>query len=257
MSIRKTWWFNNYNKNISIELCWFGTPLIQLIVDGGEREFMIHLNGLLFGIFITFNNFLPKKWYPQDKSETYGTLPGKRELSLKIHHYCFWWCFWKDPDCWNSTDSKWISGSFDFKSFLIGKHEYRKEELMRGIYILSFLEGNYSVEVVRYLRYDSWQRWFTRKMTSYEVTAGYYHEGKFIELGIPLEGKGENSWDCGETYRSSMTFPAKRKDLNIKNCFDAALYFEQDLKKDRVRYGGSNWRPQISRVDKLQVFGVS
>lgn len=242
---RKFFHFGQNRKCISFEIAGFdSSPTIGLNVDGGEGDFVIHL-AFGIGLWITFTDFLPNNWYPTDRSDTYGSLPGERDLSIRFHHWSLWWCFWKDNSRWCSGDSKLRSGSFDFVRLLKGKHDCKWIVLEKEIHTISMTEKDYSVEVTKELRIDFWQRWFTNKSISYKVKCGYYDESKkFIECPIPVEGKGENSWDCGENARYSSSFPAKNDNHNIKNCSEAALYFEQDINKDRIRYGGKNWIPK-------------
>lgn len=254
-STRKHWRFGQNRKCISIETSGFTvTPSIYLEVDGGEGDFCIHL-GFFIGIWLTFTDFLPNSWYPQDKSATYGNLPGERTLSLKFHHWALWWCFWKDDDSWSRGDSRLRSGSFDFLRLIKGKHNCEFKELKKEMHVISMIEGNYSVEVIQQLRIDSWERWPTRNMITYEVKAGYYEEDKFIEVPIPVEGKGENSWDCDEDATFSSSFSGKHRKLNT--CVDAAMYFEHSMKKDRIRRARPGWLPkrfnEVRIIRKLQI----
>ncbi|HMT02299.1 MAG TPA: hypothetical protein PKD00_03165 [Burkholderiales bacterium] len=254
---RKFFYFGEEGKSISIEICGFNAnPAISFYIDGKERDVTFHL-GFIIGIYLTFTNFLPKSWYPQDKSETYGQLPGERELSIKFHHWYLWWCFWKDNTSWSNTDSKFRSGYIDFAQLIKGKHSCEWNIIEKEMHIISFIEGNYQVEVIKKNRIDKWQRWFSSKSISYEVKAGYYVDNNWIECPIPIEGKGENSWDCDEDARYSLSMPAKNEEHDIKNCKQAAMYFEYDIKKDRVRYGGNNWIPQAYRNNDILIIDNS
>ncbi len=241
---RKFFHFGKNRKCISIEVAGFdSTPSISLSVDGGERDFSIHI-GFGIGIWLTFTDLLPKSWYPSYETKEYGNLPTEKEISLRFHHWSLWWCLWKDDSSWKSTDNKWQSNNINFERLLKGKHTCKWEELEKDIFTISMIEGNYSTESVKKLRIDSWQRWFTKKSISYEVKSGYYEANEFIECPIPIQGKGENSWDCGENARYSSSFPSTIIKPEIKNCLQACLHFEQGVKLDRVRYGGKNWIPK-------------
>lgn len=246
MNIRKHWHFGE--KYIGLELSGFtSTPSIGFESNGDEGEIMFNLCGGI-GIYITLNGFLPNKWYPKDWSQTYGWLPGRREISLRFHHWSFWWTFWKDTDSWSNTDSKWKSGSFDFARFFMGRHTCNWTEIRKEMRIVSMPEGNYSVEVVQRQRIDSWERWFTKKSISWDVRVGYYENDKFVKRSIPIEGKGENSWDQGEDGTYSMSFPDRR----YGSFTNALLYFESEIKKDRIKRGGKNWMPESFRGQPLE-----
>lgn len=52
--------------------------------------------------------------------------------------------------------------------------------------------------------------------------------------GIPVPGKGENSWDCGDD--AYFGFGGATVD-------EAVAHIVKEAKKERARYGGPNWRP--------------
>jgi len=249
---RKTWWFGN-RKSISIETSgWKSHPSIYLQVDGDERCVVFHF-GLGFGIWLTFENFLPKKWYPSYVSKHgNGVLGCEKEISFKIHGGSFWWCLWKDDD--SSFRTSWRKGAFHFMDKIKGKHTYSKTEIERKQFILPFLEGNYNVEVIKSDRLDMWPRWPKSKMISFEVKAGYYNEEKvWVDKGVPVEGKGENSWDCDEDATYSISFPGHPYRKDIKSCYDSALYFWHSMMKSRERRGGAKWIPQQFKDRNLEV----
>lgn len=116
-----------------------------------------------------------------------------REIGISVHDRAIWWHFWvgtmaswsrKYPWCrW------WRQGSFHFAS-LLGKETHRCEALKRDIPLLIPMpEGVY--RAVAKIERRTWKRplWFARVRVSVDVT---------IPKGIPFQGKGENSWDCGD-----------------------------------------------------------
>ncbi len=241
------------SKSIAICICGFdSTPAISFEADGSENSFMIHL-AFGFGIFITFNRLIPGNWFPSDKDSSEKNHWGERELSLKFHHWSLWWSLWMPNMSWKSTDPKWRSGNIDFVRVLKGKHKCEWEELSKEMRLISFYEGSYWVECIEKLRIDSWKRWFTRKSISWEVRAGNYEGSVWKDKPIPVEGKGENSWDCDEDATYSSTFSGKSKERDIKTPFQAALYFEQSMKKERERRGGNKWTPQAFKTQKIQL----
>lgn len=60
-----------------------------------------------------------------------------------------------------------------------------------------------------------------------------------IPQGLPVPGKGENSWDCGEDAIYGSSFP--QDGLNVA---EAIAYIQADALRTRARYGGANWRPK-------------
>lgn len=257
---RKWWYFGkDYRKRVSIEIAgWHSTPHIILQADGDEGDIMFSL-ACGFAIYVTFAGFIPRSWYPTYESRySQSRIPESREFSLKIHGGIFWWNFWVSEEWASYSRNKtWRMGTFHFVDLIKGKHDYNKVEASRQQFILPFLEGIYNVEVIKWDRKDSWQRWPTRKMVTWEVRAGYYdgppNPCNWKDKGVPVEGKGENSWDCDEDATYSISFPGHpyRKDLRIP--YDAALYFWHSMMKSRERYGSAKWTPKDFEGKKLQI----
>lgn len=246
---KRWWWHFKNNREISFEIAGMNShPSIYFSVNGSDRKITFHL-GLGFAFWISFYGFIPEKWFPVEKNSyaPKGYLhSGRRQLGLHIHDWALWWTVWKDDNEWSSTTPKWRQGSWhpirDFK----GKHTCTWDVIETEYFVLPFLEGNYSVKVEKKLRTDTWPRWFTRKSVCYEVRPGYEKDGEFISVPVPHEGKGENSWDCGEDGTYSSHFPAKpySRRLEMRTCYDAALYFWQGAMETRKRYGSVKWMPQ-------------
>lgn len=252
---KRKWWHFKNDRAIAIEIAgWKSNPSIYVRIDGGERDICFHF-ALGFGIWITFERFLPKTWYPTYESKTHGRLPEERELSVSFHGGSFWWNFWVSEEWSSWTKNKtWRKGCWHIVDWIKGRHDYKRAEGEKSYLLLPFFEGIYNIEVVKYERTDKWQRWPTRKMITWEIKAGYYNEkGKFIEKPIPVEGKGENSWDCDEDATYSMSFPGYPYKKNIKTHYDAALYFWHSMMKDRERRGSAKWVPKAHIHDKLNI----
>ncbi len=248
---RKTWWFNNHKKSISVELSgWRSNPGFYIRVDGGEREFTIHF-GLLLSIYITFEHFLPKSWYPTRKSDTYGVLLDEKEISLRIHGGSIWWTLWRDPDVWMNKD--WRNSSFNFSRKILGDTEWIKCNQTYEDFILPYFEGNYAVRIFEedfHLKYKRRIFWFLdKKGKKFEGHAGYQEGGVFVEKPVPHEGKGENSWDCGEDCTYSISFGVYQ---GLHSKADAALEFWKSTSKDRIRYGSKTWLPEGHKDKKIE-----
>jgi hypothetical protein len=251
---KRKWWNFNNNRSISVEIAgWKSNPSIYVRLDGSERDICFHF-AFGFGIWITFERFLPRSWYPTYESKTHGKLPDEREISLSIHGWRFWWNFWVSEEWSSWTKNKtWRKGCWHIVDWIKGKHKHERNEIERHEHVLPFFEGNYNVEVIKFQRIDKWARWPTKKAISWEVKAGYYKDGKFIEKPIPVEGKGENSWDCDENATYSMSFPGHPYRKNIQSSYDAALYFWHSMMKDRERRGSAKWVPKAYSNKPLNI----
>lgn len=253
---RKTWWFSNHRKSISIETSgWKSHPSLYFRVNGDEGDCTFHF-ALGFGIWITFEGFIPNSWYPTYKSTyTEGlSLYDERQLSISFHGGSFWWDFWVSENKSQYTKYKtWRKGCWHIVDRIRGKHECSFKEVDRREFAIPFLEGNYNLLVIKKDRTDTWKRWPKKKMTSFEVKCGYYQDGEWIDKGVPVEGKGENSWDCDEDATYSMHFPGAPYRKEVRSCYDAALYFWHSMMKSRERYGSAQWLPEKFKNKKLEV----
>lgn len=73
-------------------------------------------------------------------------------------------------------------------------------------------------------------RWRTKVLQVYELDLG---------SGIPIPGKGENSWDCGDDAICGVGYePPMTLDQRITTLV-------ADVLATRLRHGGPNWRPAL------------
>lgn len=246
---RRKWWYfgKHQNKSIHIEISgWSSSPSIYFRSDGSEREHSFHI-GLGIGIWICFERCLSEKWYPKNYDE--------KEFSLQIHGGSFWWNFWISEE-WSSysKNKTWRKGCFHFVDKIKGKHKYEKKSEHVDQFLLPFVEGIYNVEITKYARTDSYSHWPTKKMTTFEVKAGYYDEkGNWKDKPVPVEGKGENSWDCDEDATYAMSFPGEPYKKDLKSTYDAALYFWHSMMKSRERRASPKWIPKEFKDQKLKI----
>jgi hypothetical protein len=113
-----------------------------------------------------------------------------RELSLRVFDWAIWWRTWSDPNGWDSRRPRWREGCWHPIDMLLGPVKYTTEDLETRQIAIPMPEGEYPATAVR--QRCTWKRprWFarTREFVNVDIrTRG----------GIPHQGKGENSWDCG------------------------------------------------------------
>lgn len=130
---------------------------------------------------------------------------------------------------WRSTDPWYVKGvSFNPADFLLGR--MRHEHTIHEDWIETSVpmpEGSYPAKLRREER--SWTRprwpWWPFRIVQ-----------KYIEVelpgGIPFEGKGENSWDCGEDGLWGCSSSSWSYEKAIGHVVESVL-------KNRKRYGGS------------------
>lgn len=152
-----------------------------------------------------------------------------REIRVDWHDGALWWSLWHSPHEWESKTPGWRNGNFSPVNWLLGRHQYSSTELDRQAIRIPFPEGTYDAEVI--LTEDSWKRprWpFVRRMRRADVR---------IERGIPIPGKGENSWDCGEDAIYSLY-------TAVHSVNEAVGKLVANVYQSRLRYGGADWRPE-------------
>lgn len=251
---RKRWHFGEH-KSISIEIYgWRSSPSIRFRAEPDERGVTFSI-AFGFAIYISFGGFIPRSWYPTMSFTKGGDrYPEERELSISFHGGSLWWEFWVSEE-WSShfKNKTWRKGCWHIVDRIKGKHTCDRKLVDSRNFVLPFLEGNYSVRIDQYDRTDSWPRWFTSKMTTWEAHAGYYDGGKWIEKPIPVEGKGESSWDQDENATYSSSFSGSHVRPRIRTHYQALLYFWKSMMESRERYGSAQWIPKQFKERKLQV----
>lgn len=139
---------------------------------------------------------------------------------------------------WNYDDSEWSSRtgpkhgwgkSWFRKDVLLGRAECTHGEGETCGAVIQMPESAYLCTVqIADSRWDR-PRWpFPLKITRATVE---------IPGGLPIPGRGENSWDSREDAIYSSTFPAK-------SVAEAVEHVRADAEKTRLKRGGENWRPE-------------
>jgi hypothetical protein len=140
-----------------------------------------------------------------------------REISVRAHDGNLWLRFWGDPDD-SSRDHQLVLHVDDW---VLGRHRWHDEELSKTDVLIPMPEGCYPATVTMQRRTSKRPRWFSRTFLSADVN---------IPGGIPCQGKGENSWDCGDDGLFGMYCQANSVEEAIGKVVASSL-------KDRRRYG--------------------
>ncbi len=151
-----------------------------------------------------------------------------RELSVRVHDWALWWMVWRDPWSGGSPRS-WRDGSwhpFGHPGSRIGEEEQREKRLVEvpmpeGVY---FADATRTVGRIRHPRLP----FLRQRITTVELDFG--------DKPVPIPGKGENSWDCGEDATYASSSPARTIEHAVGKFVASTL-------ERRRRYGGENWRP--------------
>lgn len=181
-------------------------------------QLWLHVNGYLHSLHERLRpTGQPRKkdWYED------------REIGFSVHDGTIHWRVWMDPDSWSSSDG-WRNSSFSYVDFILGKTEHHSEILREVETVIPMPEGPYPAKVV--FTRDTWKR--PRGRTSVVLRADVTPDKP-----VPVPGKGENSWDCGDDFISCQIGPGATVAEAVSN-------FVASVLTKRERYGGSNWQPK-------------
>lgn len=158
-------------------------------------------------------------------------IPNK-EWGFSWHDNSIWLRFGGNPNEWSKGQPWWheivIHGPSDW---LFGKAKYSEREISQETrWIKPFPNEEYSVHIRLYEAIWKRPRWpFPKKVRRADVEA---------KEGIPIPGKGENSWDLDDTAVWSST-------CNAHSAQEAIHDVLKFVKQRRERYGCPNWQPEM------------
>jgi len=207
---------------------------------------------LSFDNFSFLNKISPKRVCCFDNKEFLVT--DEREFSISVYDWMFSFIPWGHYHSWGSKDPWWVRGiCFDIKDFLFGKMIYLSKDISeRRKIVIPMPEGCYDGEMVvqeniwKRLRFPFWPFILKR----------YYCDIK-IPQGVPFNGKGENSWDCGIDGLFSISFEIDS--LDLKKAISKAIgRVVEHVTYSRLRHGTPSteeldkWRNQVIDREILQ-----
>lgn len=153
-----------------------------------------------------------------------GCYDMDRRLGISYYEGTIRWSIWWRQDYSSSRDPKWRHGYFSLVDFFLGDVKHSKEILQTAEVRIPLPEGTYdaTVEIDR----STWRRprWFAKRRTGSYVS---------IPKGIPIPGKGENSYDCGPDALFGKSGPETTVEGAIAGVVKSVL-------ADRVRRGASH-----------------
>ncbi len=205
-------------------------------IDLGEHDhaFMLHLSIVkLFSLYISFDNpWLNRivEKFTTRKNQGYG---NGRSIGISlwpegsIHVE-----LWSDPTAYKSSDPKWWKFTIDFPKLLFGRQNCTTETLEERDVLVPMPEKAYPAKAKLVLYTWKRPRWFPKSFTRVEID---------VPGGIPKEGKGENSWDCGRDATYGITTGS------CKTIAEGVGVLVGSVLHDRVRHGGwDDWNWQKS-----------
>lgn len=219
-------WWGRFRAEWSV----FRTPRLSIgfekgghVDDGSGIQF--HLSLLLFSLYLSFDTarLFGRKWVELKE----------RNLEMSWHDGTIWLRLWTSDTDWE-RDRPWHRNviALHVVRWIVGSDKCTVEKGEPFDVPIPMPEGCYRSVFTPTVRV--WKNRF-RKIEK---------RGFDIEIpgGIPFEGKGENSWDCGEDGLFGSGTNGTVED-GIGNVVASVLGY-------RKRYGGSYRHRKIPMVDK-------
>lgn len=154
--------------------------------DWEDHEITFHIAPLFFSLYFTIGKVLKGDWRR-----------GRREFGFNLHEEFFWITIWTNPHEWNSSDPWWQHITIHWKDILFGKLVYTSTPIRKEQTTLCLPEANYPINI-EFSR-CTWVR--PRRIFG---NVDQIQADMKCEKGIPVPGKGENSWDCGDDATYSL-----------------------------------------------------
>jgi hypothetical protein len=207
---------------------------IGIKFGGDERTVQLHLGiAHLFGLFLSLDGAWPRRW----RFGKYGEQEREFAVSWYEGHFnisiAYDWTegshYGDGRDIWTQPGSRhWSICPMDI---LFGRPKYQERVIETVPVDVAMPEGSYHGTCKIFE--STWVRprlpWFPRRLRRSTVD---------IPKGIPVSGKGENSWDCGEDAIFGQTSATPTVNAAIGELVKSAL-------STRERYGGRNWKPEL------------
>lgn len=194
---------------------------LKFYVGGEDRSVMISLACKLFVVWLAIENVLPS-WLANKISK----YDHERITGISFHDGILWLDFWCD-DSGYSSGWKGIDVNLNVVDFLLGRAKFSQEEILKEDRMIEIEPGENYLVKIKFVKVNWRRRWTSSTDFQVEIKPN---------IPIPIPGKGENSWDIDDDaiYESSIS----AKSLN-----EGILKFIANIKRDRIRYGGVDWKP--------------
>lgn len=214
-----------YRKARCFRLEWlFGKMALKLELSfrPDEREVVFAFGIPFVSLYFGWNTGWKWLW---ERTKNRRGYPTSRDIGFYVHGWAVWFMFWRDEMESSNEDPWYYQQVFHIDSFFLGHAKYKREELETHEIYIPLPEGEYLARAT--FDRSTWKRprWFkkVRDYTSVEVLQWQ---------GLPHEGKGENSWDCGQDGLFGYSVEGHNLEKAIAHGVERALYY-------RRRYDGT------------------
>lgn len=170
--------------------------------------------------------FKPMAWV-QGKA-----FPRERELSLRMHYGLICWNLWT-ATMGRNAKARWRERCWNWQRFIGWMPQHVRWETLEVVRtVVPMPEGTYdaTVEIQR----GTWRR---RRLFSLMPKVHRFSYEITPDEPIPVPGKGENSWDCGDDHIHGQSGPGRTMHEAVSGLVDSAY-------RQRTQYGGGpTWQP--------------
>lgn len=218
-----------YDPLFKVKLQWkigyTGGSGIAFEVGGHDECYQFRVYCPLFYFYFAVDDvWLPKSRFKETKYRDETILISKeaREIGISIYDGVLRLALWGKTDSWSSDDPRWQVTRWDFKDALLGKPKFESRLLDTYSVLIPLPEKSYHAKLE--MREDTWRRRWTKS----KITRAYIE----IPGGIPIPGKGENSWDISDDAICGNCLPS---DTPIQAIMDTA----KSIMIRRERYGNN------------------
>lgn len=226
-------YWGDKGSNIGLELGKIPSWDLGFHLNFGTENITLGLYLFLFDFYITLdsqrihrwlnkhpNHFFKKTW---EEGSPEGSYWEERAIGLKFYfrQFIFTGEWWTNMN--NEPRNRYFYWVIPDKIF--GRNKYTEKVLKEGDIEIDMPEGVYKATYKRFMSFWKKPRLpFIQKMERITIE---------IPVGIPHEGKGENSWDCGMDATFASTFPVERGE----SIYAIAKRFAMSCLKTRQKYG--------------------
>lgn len=220
----RAWLYPTQRNTFRVEWC-FGRHAIstRVEVSAGRGYDDVPAIGASIGLWHIVMLYLSLE-FPHNKRLDHP----EKELSIYLSDGFLHWSVWVDPDAAGMRN--WRYQGVFIEDLLKGRWKYSEVELEKANVLIPMPEGSYPAEITLVESIWTFPRWpWPRKIRRAHVE---------ISKGVPVPGKGENSWDLEDDAILGMTTTASTVEEAIAAIIRSAM-------RDRRRYGGStSWQPE-------------
>lgn len=199
----------------------------------GEGTVLLHVGSPLVGLFLGLDSNRLARWLRPLRPDGKPDWGWGREASVRIFDWALWWNVWTPPNEWSSRTPKWRNGAwhpFGHVQSRVGDAEVLEQREVE----VPMPEKTYRAKATRSRVVTRGTEWwpFSRPVRS---TVTLEFSPPFDP--VPIPGKGENSWDCGQDATYSQSGAAETIEKAIGDFVGSTLRW-------RKRHGGDGWRPE-------------